>query len=146
MTEPKPPALPPIPWSDTWVIGHGEIDADHRGMIEDLNRLSEAIHRRRPKEELAARLRAVCDDALMHFPREEMIMEASRYPGLLQHRVRHLDLLRRIGNAIIDLDSPTLTWHRAVDLASGLRAALIDHLVREDLAYKSHLDEAGALR
>ena len=133
-------ALPQLRWMDSLIIGVPEIDADHQQLIEDAERLRTLVRRSSPWREIMAMIEAMAERCTAHFRREEAILERDRFPSHTDHRREHA----RIEDQIKDIRArlrgdgapPTPAM---IEVALYFRSMLIDHLLRHDLKYKSHL-------
>lgn len=131
---------PPLVWIDAFTIGVPEIDADHRLLIEDAAAIVELLRGGRPWPEVEARARLMARRCSEHFRREEAILDRDGFAELAAHKGEHArieaemqDIAARLGGAG---GQPTPAM---VEAGLYFRAMLIDHLLRYDLAYKSHL-------
>lgn len=89
---------PIIAWSDILLVGHAQIDADHRRLFEIADRLHAGI-REAGKEALVREVMGeLMDYTLTHFAREEAMMKAAGYPGLEDHRFEHELISYRLRN------------------------------------------------
>lgn len=86
----------PLEWRDAMGIGHVVIDADHRHLIEIINRF-EASPDLTHAEETA---RALLEHARCHFNREEVLQRLSGYPLCTLHRIAHEELLEKLKGLI----------------------------------------------
>jgi hemerythrin len=80
-------------WRDSLSLDVPAIDADHKHLIELLNRLHYMALAGDDREAVGAVLSELVDYTLAHFEREEALMKASDYPGLAAH-VRLHEVLR----------------------------------------------------
>ena len=131
--------LAPVPWLPILETGHAEIDHEHQGLIEDTNTILAIFTRQEPWPVLQAAARTMRDRCVAHFEHEDHLFKALRFPGADRHRRSHRRIMAEINGILATLetvDTPNrLDW----ELALSLRGILVDHLLREDLAYKSHL-------
>lgn len=131
--------LPPaLAWIDGFSVGIPELDEDHRQLVADAGAIVEAVRERRAWREVEALAGLMVERCRAHFRREEMVLERDRFAALAAHRGEHAridremqGILGRIGGS----EPPTVDM---IDAALSLREMLVDHLLRYDLAYKSH--------
>lgn len=131
--------LPPaLVWIESFGVGIPELDDDHRQLVADAGAIVEAIRARRPWREVETLAGLMVERCRAHFRREETVMERDRFAALAAHKREHArieaelqDVLSRIGGS--DPPAPGM-----IEAALELREMLIDHLLRYDLAYKSH--------
>lgn len=135
-------ALAPIQWTDAFAMGDAEIDAEHRNFVDIVNRLNAAVRDRGP----GAVISAICDelvaDAAAHFRSEEAAMERVGFGALDGHRREHERLLAfletQAGRVRAGGDRPAV-----VEAALAIKDALLGHMFRVDVHYKSHFLEAN---
>jgi hemerythrin-like metal-binding protein len=124
-------------WKDEYSVGNKLLDAQHRRLIELVNRLDGDEPLDRVLEELARY-------ADTHFRDEERLLEAVDYPGLDQQRIQHtafrawldrnLDTYRSDGEASVT--------NR--DLHVYLSVWIANHLMVYDAAFKPWLEKQAA--
>lgn len=85
-----------IQWKDRYNINFREIDAQHRGLLDLLNELSDHFDGRRHPDTVAHIFSALGDYAETHFSSEERYMQAAGYPRLAQHRQEHTAFVSRV--------------------------------------------------
>ncbi|MFO1190110.1 MAG: hemerythrin domain-containing protein [Alphaproteobacteria bacterium] len=136
----EPDGIPALRWSDSLAIGIAELDRDHRELIHDAATLIKLFQARNPWAEIRKQVELMAERCTNHFRQEEAILEKDGFPGRQQHAVEH----RRIESEIADIlksvreatDPPAAD---IVEVVMFFRSMLVDHLVRCDLRYKSHL-------
>ena len=121
-----------LEWNDTYSVGDAHLDAQHKGLIELINRLDDAT---RVGEVLDGLARYVAE----HFRDEERMLEASDFPGLEAHKEQHRvfevwlaekqEAFRRGRGSPILRDS----------VQSYLRVWLANHILFADRAYSGYL-------
>lgn len=114
-----------IVWSSAIEVGVPEIDADHRILVELLNRASEAVDH----DEALSILGDLECYAEQHFEREERLMEAHAYEFLDEHRREHQLLFFDVKNFIEDLMAGK---GQIGDVTEFLRKWLLNHIAGED--------------
>lgn len=90
-----------MPWEDRYELGISAIDAQHRGLVDAMNKVHAAVSA--DCGEAAGRdlLRMVDDLAALtrrHFASEEAYMESIGFSGLDQHRTIHELLMRQLAD------------------------------------------------
>ncbi len=133
------PDLPRIGWIAALETGIAEIDADHRQLVEDADALVTALTTRRPWPEVIALLRRMQADCIAHFAREDRWFAETRFPGAAAHTARHRALEGEIADILAAVEATAEFTPAAAEMALAFRGLLIDHFLRQDLAYKSHL-------
>ena len=82
-------------WKQRFCCGHPHIDAQHRGLFEDVNALLDAVLSDRPADEVAGLIDRLIDDVTRHFRDEEQVLAQVGYAGREAHAAEHSALLTR---------------------------------------------------
>ena len=69
------------------------IDAQHRSLFDDANRLLVAALEQRPADEVTALIDALVDHVVRHFEDEEALIAEAGFPGAREHATIHRTLL-----------------------------------------------------
>lgn len=132
----------PIKWMRVLETGIPELDDRHRGLLDDCNALLGTIAAQDDWQLVAAACRKLIGDCIEHFRLEEEIMRRTRFPRLTSHLAAHREIERKLvslSDEVQAVDGSTPA-HRA--LISELSANLIDTMLRHDLDYCSHMQNA----
>lgn len=113
-------------WRPTLEVGHAQIDAEHRTLVDALNRLHDAVAEGRGDEEVLAVLSFLRDYTVTHFRSEEALMITHRYPGLAAHLAAHARLVTRVSELMADLRAGRAEVVEAVQ--TFLAAWLTEHI------------------
>ena len=132
-------ALEPLPWLAILETGHEEVDREHRQLIEDANAVHGLVAAGGSWPELVATARQMRDRCIVHFATEDKVLKATRFPDLAKHLRAHRRILTEINAILTDLEGTDTPNRFHWELALSLRGILVDHLLRDDLKYKSHL-------
>lgn len=79
-------------WRDTLTLGVPSIDADHKKLIDMLNRLHFMSVAGDDHDAIGHVLAELIDYTRTHFRREEALMQAAHYPDFATHQRLHRDL------------------------------------------------------
>ncbi len=132
-------ALQPFPWLPVLETGYADIDRQHHELIDDANVVQELVVSKGDWIELVAAIGKMHRDCAIHFADESKLLAASNYADAAEHALEHQRILGEIGHIHgIVRAAPTPTRYHW-ELALTLRSLLIDHLLRYDLRYKSHV-------
>lgn len=131
--------LPPLRWLDVFTMGIAEIDDDHRHLIDDAESISALVDNARPWSEVVAMVEIMAERCSAHFRREEQILARDRFPHHEAHRQEHARIEREIADIVSRAQSGAESTPAMIEAALYFRGMLIDHLLRYDLGYKSHL-------
>lgn len=78
-----------LEWDESLSVGNAIIDAQHRKLLEIVNRLSEAIGTKALRSELSSIVKELERYAAIHFHHEETKMREALYPDLVEHQREH---------------------------------------------------------
>jgi len=136
-------------WDDRYSVGVTQIDAQHRRLIEMINRVHEAMPPGKGAETTRAALHematlaAVIEEliayTMYHFSTEEKLMSRHAYPEYASHRDAHTELTNRARTFQREFDEGKAV--SALDLAQVLQAWLMDHILHADMQLGRFLTE-----
>ena len=119
-----------VSWTEALATGVGEIDAQHRELLSQVDRLQAAIAR----EPGAVRrvLDHLGDYAASHFEAEERIMAHHGFPGAAPHREAHAAFVNAFGRLRRDYDLDGMTEGMTELVGGWLVDWLVGHIVDLD--------------
>lgn len=120
-------------WREEYAVGVEEVDAQHQGMVELIERLSRAMLSGRSRKIIGGIIDELVDYAHVHFATEERLMEAAHYPGLERHREIHQSFLAKASSLQEQQRSGRLIV--GMDVMRFLQDWLIKHILDEDQAF-----------
>ena len=136
-----------IPWSDDYLTGVAEVDADHRRLFALVNRLharvrgaaegaGDGVDEPAPglTDPVATALAALADYVEYHFAREEEVMENAGYPDLIAHMNRHRNLARTV-RSLVTMHAENPAQPLGDDVLAFLKDWLTGHIIESDMAY-----------
>jgi hemerythrin len=128
-------------WREQLSVGNDVIDADHKYLIEIINRVEQLMGLKNPGG-LAAELDRLTQYSTVHFEREEKIAAAVGYTQVPNLNDSHGKLLERLSQVRGEFDAVGTEWsQQAVEhFTAFLRNWLIDHVIKEDLLMKPVLN------
>lgn len=123
------------------LTGHATLDNQHRGLVEAVNRLFEALQEGRDREELGHTLAFLRNYTADHFRLEERFMDQSGYRGATRHKATHADLMRKV----IELENRFKAGDGTpgLEVAHFLKAWIAQHIGVEDVALGAALRARG---
>jgi hemerythrin len=130
-----------ITWNDSLSVGVKTIDNQHGVLVDTLNELHDAMMKGQAKNLTEPILRSLLAYTRNHFSAEEAMMAAARYPGLVEHRVKHRDLTKQVESYVERFHRGEITLN--LHLMHFLRDWLTHHIQREDRAYGPCLTAHG---
>jgi len=131
-----------IEWNDSLSMHNPEIDAEHQHFIKLVNELNEAIITRMNKKEIKTRMRAILDDALMHFAHEEALLKEWDYPEVEIHTQKHHQITALLNEIMKSIDRGKME-HGWLEAGLEIRKVLIQHLLKEDMKYRDYHAKQG---
>ena len=130
-----------VRWSDAFRVGIAEVDNQHLGLFNSMNKLYHGIINEMAPEQVQARLNELILLAKKHLEDEESLMLRANYSDLNAHKQVHVkllsdmdNLLRRFANKEAGSD---------MELLFFLKNWLVDHIFRVDKRYVPELKAAG---
>lgn len=124
-------------------VGDASVDADHRQLIDLINKVELILTAAGGHIELELALDELSDYTQAHFEHEEHLMLCVGFPGLTGHRQAHrelrtqLDALRQAMTAAKTRAPIVADTDRLVAL---LRDWLLDHVLKEDMKVRAFLN------
>lgn len=127
-----------IKWRDSYSTGIEEIDDEHKFLVKLINNIFIAV---RDKNEQASGL--TLDELItytqVHFDHEEKLMAKANYPNLEEHKIIHKKLLEKVNEYKYLLENSDAKILQ--ELYIFLREWLMDHIMKEDMAFKVYHDQ-----
>ena len=130
-----------IQWDESLSVGVGLIDEQHRKWIERLHEVESAIKSRRGMQQVVSTLDVLSEYTLFHFSTEEKYMLQTGYPELENHRAKHEELKKTLGNLIEDFREDGITEKISEAVGTFLGNWLKDHIRVVDQVFAAFLKE-----
>lgn len=122
------------------VTGNELIDRQHTELIGKIDKLLNCCEQGGGKVETIKILDYLSDYTEFHFGEEEKLQEEVSYPGLAQHRQKHEEFRRAVGELhemLIEEEGPTDAFVNAV--RKNVRDWMFDHIKNVDRAVASYI-------
>lgn len=128
--------MPLIAWQESFSVGVGAIDRDHRLILDLVNQLHDAHETAQTRDVVASVLNILCEYVERHFMVEEVALERSGYPHLDKHRGEHRHLRQRVEDMRRLYSGGE---HEAVgtDMLRFLCHWLSNHILGPDMTYRA---------
>ena len=130
-----------IQWGESLSVGVGLIDEQHRKWIERLHEVESAIKSRRGMQQVVSTLDFLSEYTVFHFSTEEKYMLQTGYPELENHRAKHEELKKTLGNLIEDFREDGITEKISEAVGTFLGNWLKDHIRVVDQVFAAFLKE-----
>jgi hemerythrin-like metal-binding protein len=130
-----------IPWNDDLILGIGEVDAQHKILVEMINELHRTMKSGHGSTALPGLVSNLAAYAVRHFSDEEKLMEKHNYAGLLNHRGQHVKFVQTVE----EFDKKLHAGKAAVtsEVMQFLKDWLVKHIQGTDRKYAPFLKERG---
>lgn len=130
-----------ITWTDQMSIGVAVIDDDHKVLVNQFNRLADAVEAKRDPSAVAGVIEALIDYTAFHFEREMQLMRLTEFPGLTGHEKEH----ERLVHELYGLNTAWRTGGAtARQVLNFVGRWLSNHILKTDLTLGKHLVSLGA--
>jgi hemerythrin-like metal-binding protein len=132
---------PLIPWSDAFSVKIGIIDMQHKGLVDLINELHQAMVTGTGKAHLGKILSSLIKYTQAHFKAEEGLMQSHQYPDLTNHKAEH----DRFTKTVVDFQGKF--QRNEIGLTSEvmdfLKDWLMKHIMGVDKKYSPFLNAKG---
>ena len=121
-------------WDDAWSVCNNDLDADHKKLIDLLNRLYDFALEPGGEGAFKNLFKEMETYAREHFTREEALLKARHYTHLISHQKEHRRYEEKLAEirSLVEDDSPADISSRALQFLGDW---LIDHILGADQAY-----------
>lgn len=126
-----------LDWNESLSMYIPEIDAEHQHFIRLVNELNEAIIGRMNKKMIKSRMRAILNDAAMHFAHEEAVFKEWGYPDAEQHAQKHAQIITFLNEIMESVDHGKMA-HGWLEAGLEMKQVLIQHISSEDMKYRDY--------
>ena len=93
-----------VEWSDSLLIGHPEIDEEHKGIFAFAAALRDIDTTTAPRSTVSDIICRLVDYVSMHFGNEEELMREVRYPLISGHSIEHWKFFGHLTTIIDDYE------------------------------------------
>jgi len=128
-------------FNESWSVHVKEIDKEHSGIFDRINKLHKAIKTNASNKELLEILIDFGEYTTKHFEDEEKLMQKANFEGLSGHKRIHNNLLLKVAGLIDDLKAG-----REIDLIGVMifsKNWVQEHILGEDKKYSEVMNDAG---
>ncbi len=117
-------------WSNNLSCNNDMIDADHKRLIELINRLHDAMMARQGSKMIGDVLNELVDYTKTHFGREEALMASKVYPHFLPHKGEHDKFIEQVNALQKKLEGGAISI--SLETMDFLRDWLFNHIMKVD--------------
>nr|CRH04518.1 putative Methyl-accepting chemotaxis protein [Candidatus Magnetococcus massalia] len=129
-----------VQWEDSLSVGVRSMDVDHKLLINLINQLNIAVKQKVSRQEMDRLMNELQNYTTTHFNREERLMAQTGYSDIESQQIQHrkfIDTIRSERQALMASDDPA----RGEQLINILKDWLIKHIMKHDMAYKTHFQK-----
>jgi len=130
-----------ISWTPALALGHPAIDAQHRRLVDLLNRLFDALHSGKTRTILEGVLAELITYTQTHFQDEETLFLNSGYPDKEKHLAKHKDFVETVSRFKNDFVGGRVVM--GSETMAFLKDWLVEHIQGTDRQIIEHLNKAG---
>ena len=130
-----------INWSSDLSVGVGEVDRQHKVLIQMINDLNEAMSQRKGKEAAGKVIDGLVNYTVEHFAFEEKIFARTNYPLRGAHVAEHVNFVKKVSDFRDSYSRGTLGL--SIDVMAFLSAWLKSHINGTDKKYTAHMNANG---
>lgn len=131
-----------LEWSDSYLLGLKQFDADHEHLFDLINQSHELMENAAPEARLLTILDELFDYASYHFDAEEAWMRERSYPKLAEHIAEHDGYRKRFATLQNDLLSSKAT--PKIRLLLFLIDWLANHILSTDFQYARFVSKTNS--
>jgi hemerythrin len=130
-----------IAWNEAFAVGIKKIDDQHKGLIEFINSLHDAMKAGKGNNVIGAILSDLLNYTASHFSTEEKLFQQYAYPEYLRHKQEHDDLTKKVIAFSNDFKEGKISV--TIEVMHFLRDWLSNHILGSDKKYASYLQSKG---
>ncbi|GAA0851575.1 bacteriohemerythrin [Marinobacter szutsaonensis] len=128
------------PWSKELEVGIGEIDEQHKWLVDLTNQLHDALEGGAEQEKTSEILESLMDYTMNHFIVEEDLFLRLGYPETDAHKAEHNKFTGQIMSLIERHENGDSAGEETLEL---LKDWLTHHILKVDKAYVEHFRANG---
>ncbi len=134
-----------VRWAANLSVHDETIDAEHRGLIDDLNRLNETVERGNDRAQIGEAFERLIEATGTHFHHEEETMRGEEYPDARHHRNLHAALIDEI--EALRREFMAGEMEIGLETMDFLKSWLVSHILESDKQLGAYLQgrASGAL-
>ncbi len=130
-----------ITWTDEFSVGVGKFDAEHRNLVNFINKLNNALKIGSAQKTIEEILGGLIRYTAIHFKHEEDYMVLYDYPAYEAHRKEHQDLTAQVADFYERFCAGKTTF--SLELLNFLKDWLTKHILGSDRAYRDFFNGKG---
>lgn len=128
-------------WSNQYSVGVRELDNQHKGLIDLLNELYDAMNSGKSNEILGGIINKLVTYTRTHFATEERYMQTHGYPDYLSQKREHQMFTDKVMGFKNDFESGKIAL--TISVTTFLKNWLAEHISGSDKKYGPFLNSKG---
>ncbi|MDP8298760.1 MAG: bacteriohemerythrin [Candidatus Tantalella remota] len=132
-----------VKWTDSLSVGIDPIDIQHKELIQRLNNMTLAIEGDHGEIEISKTLDFLIDYTEYHFSAEEKFMEDNNYPGVEEHKKKHIEFTSTLSDLAQEFDEEGATKILADSIDTFMINWLVKHIQEVDIEFGKFLEDNG---
>jgi hemerythrin len=133
--------MPLMQWDESFSVGVGEIDTQHKNLVSYLNDLHFAMSQGKGNSILQSLLTRLVAYAQLHFTTEEKYMQRWNYPGYVHHKGEHETFVKKVGDFKTKFESGLTAL--SIEILSFLKDWVANHIQGIDKKYGPFFNKHG---
>ena len=129
-------------WDDNFLVGHTEIDAQHKRLFQLADELHAAMAAGKGKQVLSQTLASLISYTKVHFASEERLMQRYNYAEYPAHKAEHDKLTAQVVDFQNDFNAGRSVL--SIDLMQFLKNWLAHHIGKTDQKVATHIKTKAA--
>lgn len=130
-----------LQWDETLLLGHEEIDGQHRSIFIQLENLSNAVQDGSPESILEELAGFLFEYTRVHFATEDRIMVEYDYPRLEEQRQEHDEFSRVATDLKTRIEREGISREMAIEMSGKLFRWVVQHIRNHDRDMVNYVKE-----
>jgi hemerythrin-like metal-binding protein len=133
--------MPFLEWKDAYNIGVKEIDNQHRGLFDIIDKLFNSRMYESDGKYFALTLHKFFEYVQIHFSTEERYMREAQYPQVAEHQQEHEQFITQVSKLVQDVENKEP--HIENEVLSFLKDWYLAHILGTDRNLEKWFQEKG---
>ncbi len=130
-----------LQWDDSLLLGHEEIDNQHRSIFAQLEKLSQAVQAGSPESILEELAIFLFEYTRVHFATEDKVMVEYDYPRIEEQRQEHGEFSRVANDLKSRIGLEGISREMAIEMSGKLFRWVVQHIKNHDRDMVNYVKE-----
>lgn len=130
-----------IKWNDSYKIGVGKIDTQHKQLFDTMEHLSELAKVGKAREEAIETIKFLEKYVKVHFADEERIQQEVGYPDRARHKQLHNAFTKVVHDLTQKAQVEGASYSVFMEAANAVNTWLITHIKSEDTKIAQYIEQ-----